>query len=240
MNGADRHQVAVGEDAGVFEVMGTMRAMRRLAADPVPTHLVERIIEAGNWAPSGSNMQRTSFVVTTDRELRGRLAEIWRRCNDFYLDRMRQRAPEHSTIAAHERMLAAVSYLRDNFDRVPVVITACIASRPVPDLDPEEVRARFGPEATDGLAAREERRAVLGEGASLYPAVQNILLAARALGLGANLTTAHLLAEAEWKQVLKIPGEVNAPAVLPIGWPLGRFGPVKRRPLEQIVHRDRW
>jgi nitroreductase len=239
MDGTDRHPVAVGEDTGVFEVMSTMRAMRRLAADPVPARLVERLIEAATWGPSGSNAQRTSFVVTTDRDLVGRLAEIWRRTHDFYLGRLRT-VPAHSSPAAHERMLAAVTHLSDNFDRVPVVVTACVVSRQAPSLDPTEVRAKLGAEAAAGLAGREERRVVLGEGATLYPAVQNLLLAARALGLGANITTGHLLAEDEWKRVLGIPDGVNPLAVVPVGWPLGRFGPVSRKPVAEVLHRERW
>ena len=81
---------------------------------------------------------------------------------------------------------------------------------------------------------------MLGEGATLYPAVQNLLLAARALGLGAHITTGHLLAEAEWKRVLGIPEGVNALAVVPLGWPLGRFGPVKRKPVGEVLHRETW
>ncbi len=76
--------------------------------------------------------------------------------------------------------------------------------------------------------------------ASVYPAVQNLLLAARAHGLAACLTTWHLLAEAELKEILGIPKGVETFAVIPIGWPLRRFGPVKRGPVEEMIHRERW
>jgi nitroreductase len=239
VEGSDNGPVALGEDAGIFAVMSTMRAMRRLSPDPVPAALVERLIEAATWGPSGSNAQRSSFVVTTDRELVGRLAELWQRLHDFYIDRLRK-VPAHSSAAAHERMIAAVTYLSDNFDQVPVVITACVHARPAPGLDPAEVRSGLGAAAAAGLASREERRAVLGEGATLYPAVQNLLLAARTLGLGANITTGHLLVEDEWKRVLGIPDGVNPLAVIPVGLPLGKFGPVRRKPVSEVLHHQRW
>jgi nitroreductase len=70
--------------------------------------------------------------------------------------------------------------------------------------------------------------------------VQNILLAARALGLGAVMTTWHMMLEHEWKRELGIPKEYGTFAVIPVGWPKGRFGPVKRRPAAEVIHRDRW
>jgi len=80
----------------------------------------------------------------------------------------------------------------------------------------------------------------LTEAASAYPGVQNLLLAARTLGLAANITMWHLLLEDEWNAALGIPGGVRSFAVIPIGWPMGRFGPVRRRPTEEMLHRDRW
>jgi len=67
-----------------------------------------------------------------------------------------------------------------------------------------------------------------------------VLLAARALGLAATLTTWHLMAEGEVKQVLGIPKSVHTYALIPVGWPAGRFGPVRRKPVDGMIHRDRW
>lgn len=80
----------------------------------------------------------------------------------------------------------------------------------------------------------------MAEAASVYPAVQNILLTARALGLGATLTTLHLALESDFKRALGIPRRVRTFAILPVGYPLGRFGPVRRRPVEQVIHWERW
>jgi nitroreductase len=90
------------------------------------------------------------------------------------------------------------------------------------------------------LAARGLRINVLGEASSVYPGVQNILLAARALGLGAVITIWHLMLEHEWKKELAIPSDIHTFAVIPVGWPIGKFGPVKRRPAADVIHRDRW
>jgi nitroreductase len=74
----------------------------------------------------------------------------------------------------------------------------------------------------------------------IYPAVQNMLLAARALGLGATLTTLYLTFEKEVESALGLPPDVHSYALLPIGYPIGRFGPVRRVPLAEVVYRDRW
>jgi nitroreductase len=91
------------------------------------------------------------------------------------------------------------------------------------------------------VACLEEAAApTRGSGASIYPAVQNMLLAARALGLGATLTTRHLLYEKEAEAALGLPPGVHSYAIIPIGYPMGKFGPVGRGPLKEIVYQDRW
>jgi nitroreductase len=77
-------------------------------------------------------------------------------------------------------------------------------------------------------------------GSSIYPAVQNLLLAARALGLGATLTTLYLAFEKEVEAALGLPADVHSYALLPIGYPMGRFGPVRRVPLSEVVYENRW
>src|SRR5207253_9801596 len=77
-------------------------------------------------------------------------------------------------------------------------------------------------------------------GSSIYPAVQNMLLAARALGLGATLTTLYLSFEKEAEAALGLPADWHSYALIPIGYPLGRFGPVRRVGLEEVVYADEW
>jgi len=102
------------------------------------------------------------------------------------------------------------------------------------------MHSRVSPAQALRLVARGPRINVLSEASSVYPGVQNLLLAARALGLGAVITIWHLLLEREWKRELGIPRDVSTLAVIPVGWPLGRFGPVTRRPVGEVIHRDRW
>jgi nitroreductase len=79
-----------------------------------------------------------------------------------------------------------------------------------------------------------------GSGSSIYPAVQNMLLATRALGLGTTLTTLYLIHEKETEAAMGLPDTHHSYAILPIGYPLGRFGPVRRAPLSDVVYDDRW
>jgi len=231
--------VPVGEDAPVFEVMATMRAMRRLKPDPVPDELLERLVEAATWAPSGSNLQAYSFVVVTDRGQMAKLADLWRRCVDLYLASVGRR-PATMDEAGWERLRKAVQYQYDHFEETPAVIVPCYAApRASPDAG-KGLLTRMSPPDLVRLGSRMPRVAALTEASSIYPGVQNMLLAARALGLGANITQWHVFLEHEWKAALGIPRNVNMYAVVPVGWPLGRFGPVKRRPPSEAIHRDRW
>jgi nitroreductase len=223
----------------VFEVMGTMRAMRRLKPDPVPDEMVERLIEAATWAPSASNAQAYGFVVVTDRGQMARLAELWRRCVDAYLASFGRNPLPGTDPAQWERVVRAIRYQRDHFAETPVVIVPCYA---YPRADARSVAglAALGPAGFGRVVARAARLATLGEAASVYPGVQNLLLGARALGLAANVTTWHLFLEHEWKAVLGIPRRINTFAVIPVGWPAGRFGPVRRRPVAEVLHRHPW
>jgi len=236
---AETNAGPAGTDPPVFEVMASMRAMRRLRPDPVPDELLKRLVEAATWAPSGSNAQGYSFVVVTDRTQMARLAVLWRRCVDTYLTSVGRATPETMDEAAAERLRQAIVYQRDHFHETPALIIPCYAS-PRPDARALAGLASLGVTGLARLAARAPRLGMLGEAASVYPGVQNMLLAARALGLAANITVWHLLLEHEWNAGLGIPRGVRTFAVIPVGWPLGRFGPVRRRPAAQVIHRDRW
>ena len=100
--------------------------------------------------------------------------------------------------------------------------------------------AKLGPRGALTTIFQARRAGAMAEAASVYPAVQNVLLSARALGLGATLTTLHLAAERDVKRILGIPRELRTFAVIPVGYPLGRFGPVRRRPLEQVIRWERF
>jgi nitroreductase len=208
----------VTDDPKLFDIMFSTRAMRRLKPDPVPPELIEQILRAGQAAPNGGNTQRWGFIVVDDPAIKAQVQAYYQRAYDefvagYYGDHMNS-LPEGAPREKLERQQAAVRHLTRHFHEAPVWIVACVR---------------------DGAG-----KALKGGGGSIYPAVQNMLLAARALGLGSTLTTRHMLFGDEVDAIFGLPEGVSAYAILPIGYPLGTFGPVGRLPLEDFVHRNRW
>ena len=201
----------------LFDILCTTRAMRRLKPDPVPDDLIIRILEAGTRAPNGANSQTWHFIVIKDAAIK-KAVQIWyKKALDEIVgpSYASSAPPPGSSEEKFHRQHLAVEYLTEHFHEAPVWIVACIKhSNPLIPLN---------------------RMA----GASIYPAVQNMLLAARALGLGANLTTRHLLFEEETEKALELPEGVHSYAIIPIGYPIGKFGPVGRGDLRDFVSLDR-
>lgn len=227
--------------------MTTMRAMRRLRPDPVPDELVRELIEAAMCAPSAGHQQGQVFIVVTDRERIARLADVWRMVVDMYEAWLGKADPRYGVDPLVMRTWDAVHYQRDHFHETPMVVVACYDQRAYI----RGVKSKIGDlvAALRMAGAGRARQLLLGgltavelrsEAASIYPAVQNLLLAARARGLAATMTTWHLFAEADVKQILEVPNNVRTYALIPIGWPLGRFGPVTRRPPDEVIRRDHW
>ena len=233
--------VPVGPDAPIMDVMATMRAMRRLKPDPVPDELIETLVRAATWAPSASDAQHYSFIAVTDRAQIARLAELWREAETTYETLAGTVVPDFDD-PAHERMAAALRHQRDHFAETPVVLVACYStSTPRPGGGQLRALAKsLGFGKLRKLVSGLFRSQNLAEASSIYPAVQNLLLAARAHGLGANVTVWHLFNNADWKRVLGVPDDVGIYAVIPVGWPQGNFGPVRRRPVDDVLHWDRW
>ena len=203
-----------GTTADLFDIVRTTRSMRRLKPDPVPDALIRRILEAGVCAPSGGNMQRWRFLVVKDPAVKQAVGAYYKRAWDDVVA-PRYRAGEPAPGTSRERflrMLDAAEHLAAHIHEAPVWIVPCL----------------------EGAAPTRT------SGASIYPAVQNILLAARALGLGATLTTLYLTFEQEAEAALGLPADVHSYALLPIGFPVGRFGPVRRVALDDVVFEDRW
>ncbi|SDU22426.1 nitroreductase family protein [Gordonia westfalica] len=233
-------------DPPIFDTMSTMRAMRRLKPDPVPDEILTELVRAATWAPSGGNTQGYHFVVVTDRARIAELAQLWSAVHDFYAASMAHVTPPLTTAEKHARNVAALKFQCDHFHETPAVIVACYDSGALVD----QVRAHFADTLTAARSVgprralrvvRNVRRALeMTEAASVYPGVENLLLAARATGLAAAMTTWHLMLEQEFKAVLGIPRRVKTFAIIPIGWPRGRFGPVTRYDPETVIHRDRW
>jgi nitroreductase len=206
----------MSDATNVFEIMHTTRAMRRLKPDPVPNALIRQILEAGTYAANGGNTQKWRFLVIKDPAIKRAVQVLYKRAFDTVVGpRYATSAPPPGvTPERYKRQHAAVEYLTEHYHEAPVWIVACLEDGPSPPT-------RWA-------------------GASIYPAVQNMLLAARALGLGSTLTTRHLLYEQEAEAALGLPPGVHSYAILPIGYPMGRFGPVGRGKLADIVYQDAW
>jgi nitroreductase len=212
-------------EPGLYEALRTTRAVRRLRPDPVPEAVLRRVVEAATWAPTGGNAQPWRVVVVRDAAKRQALQTL-------YLPLWEAYAAHHRRLLAgapaearerQERMLRAADHLAQHLHEAPVVLVFA-----------------FDPASLAVTDAGLGRPSVVG-GASIYPAVQNALLACRAEGLGCTLTTLLCQREAEVKALLHIPDEWGTAAHVPIGWPAGRgHGPLRRRPVERMAFADAW
>jgi nitroreductase len=220
------------DDIGLFEAIYSARSIRKLSPDPVPDELITRVLEAATQAPSAGNAQNWAFVAVRDPELRKKIGAVYRKGSDIAAQVYAARGrPEHLSEAQYQRFMASGGWLWDHLAEAPVLLIVCVKPRPQPP------RETLPPEIDyDAEMAYADRI----RGASIYPAVQNILLACRALGLGTVLTTNHLRCEDELKALLGIPGEVATFALMPIGWPLQNFGPLTRKPVHEVAFTDKW
>jgi nitroreductase len=195
----------------IFEAINTQRAMRRLKPDPVPDDLIWKLLDAAVRAPSGANRQPWNFIVIRDAETKAKIAEHYLDGWNTAYEPFKQAAMASPEMA---KTYASAEHLANHLAEVPVLIIAAVNLSMVAPVSPP--------------------------GASIYPAVQNLMLAARALGLGTTLTTLHRAHEAEVKQFLGIPDGVETMALIPVGWPRGKFGSGSRIPTERVVFWEKW
>ena len=208
-------------EPGIFEIIYSTRAMRRLKPDPIPEETLKKIVDAGIRAPSGGNVQEWAFVLVRDPELKKFIRDhYW---NTWQQIRSQESFSMEDMPAPAQRMLNAAADLAANLDEAPVLLLACN-------------HKEYGPIATLNVP----RASLLAVHGSIFPAIQNILLACRALGVGATLTTIHSFFEDKLKQKLGIPDNMEVAAMIPMGFPRGKFGPVSRNPVEEVIHWDSW
>jgi len=190
--------------------------MRRLKPDPVPDSVIRQVLALAICAPSGGNRQGWSFVVVRDPATRARLGELYRESWGEVI-----KLPYYAGVSKEPpespagKLMTSARYLSEHLGEAPVLILACIA------LD---------------ISAT----ATLTTGASIYPAVQNLMLASRALGLGSCITTIHKYRDAQVKELLGIPAPVETAALIPLGYPSRRFAQVIRKPVTEVAYSDRW
>jgi nitroreductase len=209
--------------------MHIARALRRLKPDPVPDELIEKIVDAGVRAPTGSNLQNWRFFVIKDAERRRRIGDIYRASMEIagraYMNR---KPPVHMTKERQKTMLSAATHLAEHFGEVPVLILAWL---------------QFTPDQENPNLPIDQMPTFLRlTGSSIFPAVQNMIVAASALGLGTVLTTVLAYKEEEMRKILGAPADMRLFAALPIGYPVEGYGhgPVRRLPLRDVTYLDNY
>jgi nitroreductase len=197
---------AIGEDVPLLEGIRTTRAIRRLLPDPVPRELIRKVCEAGSLAPSGGNRQPWRFIAVSDPKRRQWVADRYRPAFREYIAAAQQAARDPAFPEASRRMQRAALHLADHLHEAPVLLfVAGWTRRGQPQLQ------------------------------ALMPAVQNILLACRAVGLGASLTTLHRSFGEECDRWLGLPENCPTCALIPIGWPKGRYGRPPRKSVDECL-----
>lgn len=196
------------------EALYTTRAMRRVKPDPIPEEVVAKILDAAIRAPSGGNAQNWRMIVVSDASVREKLGPVYRDAYAQLQETMyagRREAAEESGDEAALRVMRSSDWLAENFEQVPVWILFLSRNDP--------------------------------SGASIYPAVWNAMLAARGEGVGTCLTTIlGFFGSAEVFDLLDIPVDKGwqLAAAVSCGYPLGRWGLAKRRPVEEVTYSNRW
>ena len=201
------------ENLSLEEVIYNCRAMRRLQTAEVPKELLLKLISTANQAPSGSNSQMARWLVARDPEVKQKLADLNRKHAEPYI----QPSLDNPSSDKQRRMLEAVVWQMDHMHEIPALIVACFNY----------------PEKVEGID-------VYRQAGSVWPGIQNLLLTARSLGLGAAPTTLALRDQDAVREVLNLPETFAALCLIPVGYPMGKFGPVSRRPVEEIMRFDQW
>ncbi|MFT5210729.1 MAG: nitroreductase [Flavobacterium sp.] len=209
----------------IYEAMSTLRAVRRLKPDTIPTDVLHRVLQAAAWAPTGGNVQPFRVIVVKKPEYKLKIGNWYSEEWQKYIEPSRaglQNMPEADRIS-HGKTIKAGDYLAAHMHEVPALLVFC-----------------FNPKHMAITDADLDRASVVG-GGSVYPAVQNVMLACRKEGLGCVLTTLLCFKEAEVKRLLEIPDDWGTCAHIPIGYPvLKGHGPISRRSVNKLSYLDRW
>jgi len=201
----------------VLETTGTCRFYR---SDPVPTDVLARVLDAARFAPSGGNRHPVRLIAVRDSEKKRRLKEWYLPIWESYAARIKQATPSDP---ARARLLENADHFAHHLDDVPVLLVVCAV---LGDLLPTD----------QGL----DRLSIVG-GASVYPAVQNVLLKAREQGLGTALTTLLCMVEPRVKTLLRIPDGIATAAMITLGYPAKPFPKrLRRRPLADVAFADEY
>jgi nitroreductase len=201
--------------------MYTCRSIRRIKPDPVPQELLVKPIDAASPGASRSNTQHARYIVVRHRGQREKLAELSMNTFRPYIAPNANLAASvpHLSAEKREKLISAVRWQAEHFAEIPAIVIPCV---------------ELGAPSPDAFAAGPQT------GGSVWPGVQHLLLAARALGLGATPNTFALQDRAAAKTALSLPETIMPLCVNPVGYPLGEIGPLSRRPVAEIMRWDRW
>jgi nitroreductase len=200
------------------EAMLTQRAVRRVNPDPVDDGIVLRCLELALEAPTSSNGQNWEFVIVKDQAVKAALAAQYRRASKLYESVSKLVKTDEQTA----RILKSVHWQVEHFEQIPILVVCCLrGGTPVPFVPkpPIVASSHYG---------------------SIYPSVQNLLLAARAVGLGAALITMPLWSSTVARRILGLPLGVEPCCIVTLGWAKGRYGRKTRKPVGTVVHLDRY
>jgi nitroreductase len=209
----------------MYEGIVTTRAIRRFTDEPVTDEEVVSCIRAAVQGPSGGNIQPWQFLVVTDPEVKADLGDIYRRAYARYEAALLPLVPRFQREEdqdSWDRTLAASRHLAGHLADASVLVLALMPAISMTLTDDDgnlDVGTPF---------------------ASVYPAVQNLMLAARSMGIGSALTTVYRIYQDEVRALLGIPEQHEVVALVPMGHPAGRFGVARRRPAEAITHWNRF
>ncbi len=203
----------MSEGISLEEAIYNCRAMRRIKSDEVPEDMLIKLIDAANQAPSGSNSQKARWLVIRDPAVKKQLADLNRLHAEPYI----KPNLDNPANEKQKRMLDAVVWQMDHMHEIPALIVACFDY----------------PEKVAGMD-------IYRSAGSVWPGIQNLLLTARSLGLGAAPTTLALRDQDAVREVLNLPETFAALCLIPVGYPAGKFGPVSRMPVSEIMRFDRW
>ncbi len=202
-------------DISLHDAMYSQRQITRYRPDPVPREAIEQIIDAAIRAPSGGNTQPWHFIAITDRDLIEKIGGLYR---DLWLGAMGATPPP-----SENSVYGAARHLANHMPEVPAMILVC--------ADHSKGSAPYTP----GEPIQRGRYA-----SSVWLAIQNLFLAALALGLGTRITTTHLRDEEKIKEWLSIPEYIETVCLTPLGYPRGRFGPTDRTPASEVSSFNRF
>jgi nitroreductase len=200
----------------LFEAMHSMRAIRRWRPDPIPEELIWKILDAATRAPNGGNRQPWGFLVVTDAEQRKEIGRLVREEASGRIKELRDELEAGNLEPSRKLLVSSALNMFENYDSAPLIIVPC---QSLPG----------GLESADFFTS-----------SNIYPAVENLLLAARGVGIGSVLTTIHRRFEPELRRLLNIPDDMQPACVLPMGFPDAYFGPTRRRPIEEVTHWGGW